>query len=149
MTEISDVCLLHNPKCLVNALIFKIQAEENAPAQKSDKKLILEDHNGKGSIWGEVFSFCWLLADIEWIFCMCHLQLNSRLMFRAIEILLGKRIWLLTLQEIPLLENATWTTIGLGLKTITPFLSLPSLHDNLTRLSHSKAGKQKKEKAAL
>lgn len=66
MTGMLDVCLFHGLQYLLNALNSKIQAEENKPVQKSDKRpQSMKSMMPKGDIWSQVSQFWWLLVHNE------------------------------------------------------------------------------------
>jgi len=73
MTEMPDILqLFHNPQYLLNSPNFKIQAEENTPAQKSDKRLLIHEvcyAKGQHLITG--FSFSVVIGSHHWIKTLC------------------------------------------------------------------------------
>lgn len=72
-----DVCLFHNPQYLLNALNFKIQAEENTPVQKSGKRLLIHEvHDAKGQHLITAFSFLVVIGS-HWINTL-HVQFAAQ-----------------------------------------------------------------------
>lgn len=70
-SDLWQKCLMsgffHNPQYLLNAPDFKIQAEENPPVQKSDKRLLIHEvHDAKGQHLITGFSFVVVIGS-HWI----------------------------------------------------------------------------------